>query len=481
MSQFWRISAVTGAALFLEAVGAYLVISMATLLTTAVGARLPLPLVFGALAWSFILSRYVQTIRFSLNLRGGIGLFLSIISLLILASLNPRIGFFPVGEILNGDLETVAAATLTLVFLAALWWRGSSLAHDDVTLDTVKTAFLWGLAALIVAAVVDSLVAVRMVSGFLILGFFAVGLIGLALARFAAESADGQAISRDWFLPIGAIVGAVLLVGLLISGLGLGGLDDVTRTLLGLAGRVGELILKPVLLGLGYLAAALVAFGNWLTAALGGGDLSGLQEAQEQMRRFHENLEDMEGGGPPEWVYILLKWLAFLAGASLVGWLLFRVYRFRRLLRLSGEVQEVRESIFSWEKANRDIYGLVGGWWNNLVRRAMADREERPPPDNPRELYHHFLQLTEDLGRPKEAGQTPREHQVDLADDLPPEPVEQIVGSFQDNHYGNRPTGHREMDGLLQEWELIQQRGAEWKARQETDRKESDQNRGSRT
>ena len=201
--------------------------------------------------------------------------------------------------------KTAYALVLTFAFLVALWWRGTSLAHDEVTLDTVRNAFQWALAVVIGAVVIDAIADAEIVSGFLILGFFAVGLFGLSLARFSAESADVQVMSREWFIPIGAAVGAVLLLALLISGLGLGGLDDVTRFILRVVGTVGEWILKPILLGLGYIAAALVSFGNWLTSVMGGGDLSGLREAQEQMRRFHESLEDVEGGGVPQWVYTL--------------------------------------------------------------------------------------------------------------------------------------------------------------------------------
>lgn len=456
MSQFWRNSAITGAALFLEAAAAYLLIALLTTLTGTVAARLPLWLVLLALVWAFLLSLYIQTIRFSLNLRGVIGLSLSLLSLMLLAGLS-GMGFAPLGRILSGDIQTAFALALTLAFLVALWWRGSSLAHDEVTLETVRGAFQWGLAVVVGAVIIDALFAAEIVSGWLVIGFFAVGLAGLSLARFAAEAADGQGMSREWFLPIGAMVGAVLLLALLISGLGLGGLDDVTRAILRMAGRVGDWILRPILLGLGYLAAALVAFGNWLTTVLGGGDLSGLDEAQEQLRRFHENLEEVEGDGPPGWVYALLRWLAVMAATLVAGWVLFRVFRFRRLLRRSGDVQEVRESLFTWDKANRDLFGAVNGWWNNLVQKATAEGDKRPEPENPREVYHRFLELSDNLGRPKAEGQTPREHQDTLEDSLPPAPVERIVGGFQQTHYGHRETNPGEMDALRQDWAALQQ------------------------
>lgn len=456
MSQFWRSSAITGAALFLEAAAAYLVIGLLALLTNTALDRLPLWLVLLALAWAYILSLYIQTIRFSLNLRGVIGLALSLLSLMVLAGLS-GMGLVPLGRILSGDLNTAFALALTLAFLVALWWRGSSLAHDEVTLETVRGTFQRGLGIVVGAVVIDALVAAPIVNGLLVVGFFAVGLAGLSLARFAAEAADGQGMSRDWFLPIGIMVAAVLLLALLIGGLGLGGLDDVTRAILRGVGAVGNWILRPILLGLGYVAAALVALGHWLTSVLGGGDLSGLTEAQEQLRRFHENLEEVEGDGPPGWVYALLRWLAVLTASLLVGWVLFRVFRFRRLLRRSGEVQETRESLFTWDKANRDLFGAVNGWWNNLVQKATAEGDKIPEPANPREVYHRFLEVAANRGRPKGESQTPREHQDTLEDTLPPAPVARIVGGFQRSHYGRQDANPQELAALRQDWETLRQ------------------------
>ena len=474
MNQFWRASAVTGTALFLEAVGASLAIAVLTTLSNASGANLPLWLIFLALLCSFVLSLYVQTIRFSLNLRGAIGLAVSLLSLVALASLNTGLGFFPIGKIIYGDLQTAYALILTFAFLAALWWRGTSLAHDEVTLDTVRTAFQWALAVVIGAVAIDAMVDAEIVSGFLILGFFAVGLFGLSLARFSAESADVQVMSKEWFIPIGAAVGAVLLLALLISGLGMGGLDDVTRFILRVIGTVGEWILKPILLGLGYIAAALVSFGSWLTTVMGGGDLSGLHESQEQLRRFHESLEDVEGGGIPQWVYTLMKWTAFLIASLVIGLILYRVFRFRRLFRLSGDVKEIRESLFTWDKANADLTGVIDGWWNSLVKRATADNKSQPEPEDPREVYHRFLQISDNMGHPKGEGQTPREHQVDVEEELPPQPVDRIVAGFHTVHYGNRSAGADEMQGLLEDLATLRQREAAWQEEERAREKDAE-------
>ena len=304
-----------------------------------------------------------------------------------------------------------------------LWWRGTAIAHDDVTLDTIRGSFQWGMAVVFAAVLIDSLTPVKVVSGFLVLGFFGTGLAGLSLARFSWESTEPQPMARDWLLPIGISVGGVLLLGLMVSLLGLGGLDDLTRSILRMVGTAGLWIIKPFLLGLGFVAAGLVALGNWLTGFFGGGDLSGLEAAQEQLRQFQESLEEVDQSGPPRLLVALLKGIAFLVAVTLGGWILFRIFRFRKLFRESLEVEETRESLFSWEKANRDLASLLNGWWAGLMPGAKGGAGPYQEPRDPRELYHSFLVLAEESGHPRAQGETPREHQRNLGWTLPPEPV----------------------------------------------------------
>jgi hypothetical protein len=457
MSQFWRNSLITGIALFLETCAFYLVFTIIATIIQLPDARIPFGLVFLALLWAFMVSLYLQTIRFSLNLRGVFGLIVSIASLLILSNLSTDSGLIPFGKILAGNLVTAFTIVLSLAFLVVLWWRGSTIAQDDVTLDSIRSTFQWGLAVVFIAVLIDALSSAEVINGFLIVGFFGVGLAGLSLARFSSESGESPTMSRDWLLPIGVTVGGVLLLGMLISLLGLGGLDDVTRAVLGWVGTAGLWILRPILLGLGLIAAGLVALGNWLSSVLGGGDLSGLEIAQEQIRQFHESLEEVEKGGPPVLLITLLKWSAFLGALALVGWLLFRIFRFRRLLRNTGEVEEIRESLFTWERANQDLFSLLNGWWNNLVQAATGENRRQSVPRNPRELYYSFLMLADELGYPRREWQTPREHQRALGWLLPAEPVAHIVDGFQLVHYGRGQVDDGRMQQLLQDWSTIRQ------------------------
>ena len=260
MTKFWRVSMLTGVVLFLETCAFYLVFSIITTVIHLPEARIPFALVFVTLLWAFLLAFYVQTVRFSLNLRGILGLIASIGSLVLLSNIMTGSGWIPFGAIITGDFIAASTVVISFVFLVVLWWRGGHVAQDDVTLDSVRSTFQLGIGVVFLAVIVDAISPNDVTNGFLILAFFGVGLAGLSMARFASESGDTQLMSADWFIPIGITVGGVLLLGLLISLVGLGGLDDVTRAIFAFAGKVGLWILRPVALGIGYLAAAMVLF-----------------------------------------------------------------------------------------------------------------------------------------------------------------------------------------------------------------------------
>ncbi len=467
MSKFGRGSILTGVGLFLEGCGLYLAFTIISSLIGLPEARIPFWLTLLTLLWSFLLSLYLQTIRFSLNLRGFLGLVISVASLIFLADLSHGLGLLPIGTIIAGTWVDAVTVTITLAFLTVLWWRGSALAHDDVTLDTIRSTFQWGMGVVVIAVLIDAFTPRDITSGVFILSFFGVGLAGLSLARFSWESVDSQPMSRDWLIPIGVTVGGVLLLGLIISALGLGGMDVLLRSLLRMIGTAGLWILKPVLLGLGLIAAALVALGNWVSGMFGGGDLEGLELAQAQIRQFHESLEDTGGGGPPAFLVALLKGLAFFAVAAVGSWLLFRLFRYRRLWRQATEVEETRESLFTWEKASKDLGAMLNDLLSGVMPGAKDRKRPQPEPTNPREAYHSFLVLATQAGHPRQEWQSPKEHQNSLGWALPAEPVGRIVDGFQLTHYGRTEVAPQEMQRLLADWYAIRQHVEQQQQQQE--------------
>ncbi len=453
MGAFARSALIVCIALFLEGFAVYLGCRLFAHVIRLPDAAIPLGIALLAVGWSFILSWYVQTIRFSLNLRGVIGLGLSAVSVLVLAGLSMGAGWFPVGQVLSGDLRAAAALGLSAIFMLLLWWRGTAIARDDVTLDVVRNAFVRGVVVVIVAVAADTILSAAIIRLPALLLFFATGLAGLAISRFAAEGGAGR-MNRGWMLAILFSVGGVLLLAVILGAIGIGGLDDVTRAILKGVAFLGLWTLRPVLLLLGLLAAGLVAVGNWVSSLFGGGDLSGLELARLQIQEFHESLREVEGDGPPSVILTILKWLAFLAVLSLAGWILFRMFRRRRLVGGDYADGEVRESIFTWGTAGQDLADALSGW----MSRASGFRRRRPPPTTPREVYHRMLEVSNAVGFPRRGSQTPEEHHREVRETLPDPPVARIIGGFQHYYYGARyeAADQEAMTSLLEDLDELQ-------------------------
>ncbi len=459
MRPYWRIRSVTAVDLFLESCVLYLVFSTVSSLVRLEQLHLPFWLVFVALAWGYGLSLWVLGLKITPVLRGVIGMAVGVPSLLVLVAWNAGLPLLPFGLLIPLEPGGLGLFVGSVIFLLITWWRGVQVSREEATLDSVRTAFQIGMVTLLAAALIDAATEGRIVSGFFVIGFFTVGLMGMALARFSADGGENREMPRQWLWPIVACVAGVLLLGLLISGLGLGGLDDVSRAVTGLIGAVGLRILEPVLMLVGLIAGGLVSVGNWFSQLMGGGDFDGLLEAQRRINEFHESLREAEADTDGNLLLTVLQWTAVAFGSLAAVGIVYWLFRSRRRQGGGGQVVEVRESLFSLSRAGDDVNealgGIFAGRWGGSRRRNRIFA-------TPRDYYHALLEMARRAGRPRDSSATPREHQRDLSGILPADPVSRIVDEFQDAHYGaaiadSERMGRLEQDRLALE-EFLDQR-----------------------
>ena len=434
MALFWRSRTTTWVALFLESCSLYIVLAVVASLVKFEQLHMPFWLVLGALMWGYVLSLWILGLRVTPVLRGLLGLALGVPSLLVLTAWNAGEALLPFVLLTSGGIAGVGLFIGSMIFLVVVWWRGVSLSQEDVTLDIVRSAFQVGLVVLLVASLIDSATPGRIVSGFLVVGFFAVGLPGMALARFSSETGEEREMPAQWLWPIAICVGGVLVLGLLVSALGLGGLDDVTRVVTSAVAAVGYWLLEPVLLLIGLLAGALVNVGNWFSERMGGGGLEGLIEAQRRIDEFHQSLREAESEPGNNILFAVLQWGAAAAGSVALVGVVYALFRSRRRRGRDGNAVESRESLFTLKHAGEDLGEALGGLLGGFRLRRRGRRGNAPR--SPREYYHALLELASGAGRSRDSWETPREHQRGLSGVLPADPVANIVEEFQDSHYG---------------------------------------------
>ena len=74
-----------------------------------------------------------------------------------------------------------------------------------------------------------------------------------------------------------------------------------------------------------------------------------------------------------------IKRLGLAVVFGLAAWMLYRVFRFRRNIKAPIQVEETRESLLTWSRANRDLSNLLFGWWKSIspsssFRKGQNDR-----------------------------------------------------------------------------------------------------------
>jgi len=444
-----------GIQLFLEGYTYFICYNIISHLIGIHDGSLPFWMTLMTLVWSFLLSFVVQTINFSLNVRGVLGLISGGFSILILASMHHNLNPFQVSELFNEDWINTAQYIVSLTFLTILWWRGGMLARDETTLDSIRNVFQIGILIITFGLLISMFTSWTISSYPYILFFFSAGLAGLSLARFSGQPSDYQISLKSWLIPICSSVAIVILVGLIIAGLGISGIDESLRFLLKLLGGLAEWLLRPLLLGLGFIASGLIIFGTWLSNLFGGGNLDGLEFALGHTQDLYESLDESREDNSNRFLITCLKIAALGSFGIISGWCLFKVFRFKRHWSNQSQSETSRESFLTTKLISNDIKSMLHHVLNKAIPLPNNRRSYIRDPENAREVYYQFLILTKELGHPRNPGQSPKEHQTNLADLLPIEPVTKIVSEFQDVHYGNPYLEISDMDTLLHNWHIV--------------------------
>jgi hypothetical protein len=207
---------------------------------------------------------------------------------------------------------------------------------------------------------------------------------------------------------------------------------------------------------MGLFAGAIVALGNWVSGMFGQGDFTGLMDAQQRLDEFHAGLREQSEDKAPSTVLVTtLKWTAVGLASIVAGYVVYRLFRSRRFTGQEDDVEETRESLFTWRRANDDLSGMVAGWWHRMFPVQEKGPGGGKDPATPREFYHGFLGLATRLGRPRRDWETPNEHQRGIWGLLPTDPVYRIVQRFQRSHYGRSESDDTGIDDLRQDWKEI--------------------------
>ena len=327
--------------------------------------------------------------------------------------------------------NNLPAPAILLIATALLWWRGMATRNMDHTALTASFAtggvmmiIVLGLLRIFPPALSDGRIFVSVVM-FLMAGLATLALAGASQAMKRSERDTGMAVhlSRHWLLAVAAVIGAVLVVGWLISLVvapeGVRQVLDWLRPVWQLLGTIVYYILYPFIYLIFLLLGPLLDWFEGRQQRPQEGEPSA--EATETL----EAIEQVAREIPPA-LDFSLRAVLLVAAVLLFIWLVVRTLR-RISPGRKPELDESREGIWSW--------GLMRDQLASLLRRA---RQAAPIPlfwpfsgnlADPRlvirEAYRRLLALAVERGKPRARRDTPYAY-LDKLGELAPENREDL-------------------------------------------------------
>lgn len=365
-----------------------------------------------------------------------------------------------VGSLLRAthDILPEVAKPVTAGLLAALlWWRGLVLGIRDVGAIEVEQAYKTGVGMvvlyLIAAAIYGDTQGFAAAGPELpgsMLAFFFLGLSALALGRLAtiwdrARPDDRSQIpGRVWPLLVIGVVGLILLTASTMAGLAAA---DVSRYLV-MALRPLLPLVELVFIVLFFIAGIIVRVVIAVLSRIprrevgtSGQPPAFFDDLLRRLREIEMNPQVVEGA---RWGMVLGLLALLIIGMAVT------IVVLRRRERRKDD--DEHESVWS---AREMLAGL--GRLLLRLRRQRPAREERTLPEATaiRRVYRDLLRLGANLGAPRPAWATPREHDARLRGVLPDATgeVETLTWVYERVRYGRwRPTAHevREAEAALE-------------------------------
>jgi len=383
-------------------------------------------------------------------------------------------------------LDTFTRVDLLMIALPAsayLWWRGIDRGRRPLTMTDIYRTFLVGIGSFVLLIIVwrislgaGSLEELASTVAPQIAAFFFFGLAALALAnlhsiqqRMAPEETI-RSFNRRWLPTLFGIIGGIVLVGLAVAGAFSPEFIAFLGRLLDSVFDIARQVFYYILIPFGYIAAALFYVAQWLINLIRGGSTPEFQTPE--FFAEEEQTEVPKGEPIPEIVITALKWALFAAVVIVVTYLLARAISRYRASRAKGDVEEVNESLWSWEGFKADLLLFFSALWQRLWRRRKTTAEASALPywykdedDSPgrrlsiREIYRRLLWQGHRRGVAHRDWETPYEYGLRLGPVVPDgsSQLAELTDLYIGVRYGDIGSPDQQVDRANSLWATLRQ------------------------
>ncbi len=441
----------------------------------------------GIMFFSLSVVRGMDFLRLRSSVRQWVTLGLLLVSVFVgLKTLLYSDGPMQLGDMLSRPLRNLADVRVLIpeefvIMLAVLigWWRGISLAQERIGPTVAREHFVVGIIMFVLFGLANTLVTGE-TPGYFVFSYLFFSTLAMSFARFSilgqlrgGRSAD---FNRRWFFGVllasSATVGVALLFAEVIARF-LHWIAYLVMGIMGLIALLVWLLLTPIL-------ALLI---NLINNNSSGSPI--FQQLSEQIDRFQAMMRELMerlstfvgisglGETIARWTpgikLILLGSILALVIAGILIWMAMQIWKERKRRRISEEQQVIFDRNELWQL----IKTILRNQWNNLVNSVSNAADLRKQARlraaaRVRQVYGDLMELSGELGSPRNEAQTPLEYLPDLTRCFPlfGEQVSLITRAYLRVRYGELPETNKEVSAVEEAWKQVETAGKEMLAEQ---------------
>ena len=433
----------------------------------------------------FSVTRFFPSQRQALR---WIRLSIVLVTILIVVSVEYSAGFTPLSgqwfvhitQVFLDSFSHLHPITFALITSVYLCWRGIRLGHSSLYFNDIYHSFLVGLAALVLLIVVwtaslgvGSLESLASTVGLHVAGFFFFGLAALAMGNLEAirrrmlREEMTPLSNRRWGAILFGVVGGIVLLGIGIASIFSPGFLALLMRGLSLIFDLLRQAVHYLLIPLNYLAQGLAYVVYFIINLIRGG---------EPLEPFETpaflNPEELPESAAYQTVGVdvalILKWVFFALVVIAVVFLFARTISRFRALRAEAEVEEISESLWSWQGFKADLRLFFSMLFRRWRRKRMKPVPVSPVPSwyvaedvqgtlDVREIYRHLLWDASTFGITHRRHETPYEYARRLGQAVPDssEQLGELTNLYIDVRYGDLEVENEKVEHANSLWRVL--------------------------
>ena len=361
---------------------------------------------------------------------------------------------------------------IALPAIIYLWWRGIMLGQSTTYFKDIYRSFLIGLAALITLIIFWQISAASgkfekpgPEIGLNVIAFFFFGLLAIAICHLymmrSTMPREEAALTSVWrWLPIMlGVIGGMVLIGFgMASVLSPEIFDSIGKGFSAITGFIGKII-EYILIPIGYIVQWLIYIFRFLLGLIRGSEAESQNMTGNMGAPMFENITPKE---LPPWVTESIKWVVIAGIIAVIIFILARTISKLRTRRAQEEIEEIRESLFSWKGLRDDLKLLLNMMGQKFKRKAPSAPKYRFDDDaagrmDIREIFRHLQWEGGRSGVTRYRHETASEYAYRLERFVPEsgEPLNSIRDMYENVRYGETSIPEPQLDKANNLWQTL--------------------------